>query len=542
MVLSQKFLLKLKTIFLHVLLSVSFLCVNMTLVFANVINADVSAIKIAKLIESKNLIEVIEVNTEKSSRSVAESLNDFTEIISQGDKEKRQVTLSRFEKLVKTSKHQDAYEILEIYKKFLQLNTIGSVGGNYEEKFNYLINIESRSWFVNFHIQRLLAIVHSTSRKSDLALQTASRALALIPNDLSDEAINARIIATELIAFLQNVNLNKKLAVVNTQRLIDLKLAAGQTIDGIELINNLMFSHSAWRDDEIRLALAQTLKRLEDKHGSTTPGLSSHHIARVYNDIGDYKNAKLAAQDTLKTANLDSLLTMGKINLATAQAGLGEIEEAKAILNSLPDTARHRHKLAHALILKTKEAASADKMKTEFLGMMSHELRTPLNGIIGLADVMVQQGPTDQVKERAEIILSSGNELFNVIEGIIDMSRIEGNKLEILPEPTSITEIAHTICEKWEASAKEKSLNFTYYIADKQNGLFDVDPVRLEKCIDTLLSNAIKFTDTGQVHLHLTCEDNCDEARETGTQNFTIIVADTGQGMSEEVQSKFLYT
>ena len=335
---------------------------------------------------------------------------------------------------------------------------------------------------------------------------------------------------------------------------------------------------------------------------------------------------------------------MGKINLATAQAGLGEIEEAKAILNSLPDTAngrytipyartlialnegrtddalklmnerydtrvrslleektnntaeilaslsnsserqaereealqreaflvqsrleqqqkintlliglislllfggvvgallaRHRHKLAHALILKTKEAASADKMKTEFLGMMSHELRTPLNGIIGLADVMVQQGPTDQVKERAEIILSSGNELFNVIEGIIDMSRIEGNKLEILPEPTSITEIAHTICEKWEASAKEKSLNFTYYIADKQNGLFDVDPVRLEKCIDTLLSNAIKFTDTGQVHLHLTCEDNCDEARETGTQNFTIIVADTGQGMSEEVQSK----
>jgi len=123
--------------------------------------------------------------------------------------------------------------------------------------------------------------------------------------------------------------------------------------------------------------------------------------------------------------------------------------------------ARHRDKLAKELSVKSKEAASADKMKTEFLGMMSHELRTPLNGIIGLADVMAQTaqtGPTDQVRERSEIILNSGNELFNVIEGIIDMSRIEGDKLELVTEPASIQDITQGLCEKWDLSASPITL------------------------------------------------------------------------------------
>jgi len=217
---SQQFQFKLKITATLALLSVICFFSNISSSHANTANKDISAIKIAELIEDKVLIESESTIAENKPKSIAESLNDFTKIINQGDQERNKVTLQAFEKLVETSQHKDTFEILEIYKKFLQLNSTGSVGDNYEAKLNYLKNLnKSDSWFVNFHIQRLLAIVHSNSRKSDLAIQTAKTALELIPNNLSDEAVNARIIATELIAYLQNLKLNKELAVANTQRL-----------------------------------------------------------------------------------------------------------------------------------------------------------------------------------------------------------------------------------------------------------------------------------------------------------------------------------
>ena len=188
---------------------------------------------------------------------------------------------------------------------------------------------------VKFHAKRLLSIVHTHSFKNGSALRVAQEALDIIPNDLSSEAVESRIFAIELLAFLQNVTANKDLALYNTQRLINLKLEANQPIDGIELINNLMFSLNEWREYETRLELAKTLKRLEDKFGSTTPGLSSTHIARINNDIGNYKEAKIAAQEALDEANINSIKRIASIQLATAHAGLGNTIEAKNLLSSI---------------------------------------------------------------------------------------------------------------------------------------------------------------------------------------------------------------
>lgn len=600
-----------------------------------------SAIDIAKQIEGQSLVENNNNQNLISPRTISEAINQVVDVLSQSDEERFFEALSHFENLLKEKNSQDGVDILNIYTGFSKLNDFRKTGSNYEAKKNYLIEASKhKNWFVSFHTKRLLSVVHSVSTKSDLALKTAQEALELIPNQLSDEAINARISATELIAYLQNLKLNKELALINTQRLIDLKVEAGQTVDGIELINNLMYSLTAWRDNESRLVLAETLKRLEDKHGSTTPGLTNMHIARVYVDIGEYEKAISAAHESLTESKIDSLQQITKITLATAHAGLGDTDKAKTILASLPTEsqgrfsipyaetvialkegrvddalklmnerydnrvrtflqentsktaemlaalgnsserqaereaalqreqaliqtrleqqqninklllalialigisglaallfARHRHRLAKQLAIKTEEAESADRMKTEFLGMVSHELRTPLNGIIGIADVLVSQGPTAEVRQRGNIILSSGNQLFSMIESIIDMSRIDGDKLELAPEPTSLKNLTGTLTEKWEPKALTKGLIFTSHISDDCPEYLDIDPKCTAQSIETLLSNAIKFTENGRVHMHVTVSLN----ESTHKADVNIIVADTGQGISEDVQAK----
>jgi signal transduction histidine kinase/ActR/RegA family two-component response regulator len=600
-----------------------------------------TAISIAKQIEEQSLVETDPSHELIDPKTSSEAINQIIDVSTSGDPERIKMVLEKFENFLKTNDSLSDEKIFTLYKNYFNSGDITVTNSSYEQRRDFLLNsADDSDWYVSFHAKRLLSLTHSNSRQGDLALKAAQEALALIPNVLSDETINARIIATELIAYLQNLKANKDLALINTQRLIDLKLEADQTIDGIELLNNLMYSLSAWRDNEARLELAQTLKRLEDKYGSTTPGLTNMHISRVYVDIGEYEKAIPAALAAIEEAKIDSLKQIATINLATAYAGLGNVKEARKLLKSLPQEsqgrfsipyaetvialqegriddalklmnerydsrvrgfleersnntmemlatlansserqaereaalkreqaliqtrleqqqdinklllalialiglsglaallfARHRGQLAKQLAIKSKEAESADRMKTEFLGMVSHELRTPLNGIIGIADILADQGPTDQVRERGNIILSSGNVLFSMIESIIDMSRIDSDKLELVPEPVSITDIIGELRDEWQIEASKKNVTFTAHISQNCPERMELDSKYTRKLIDTLLSNAVKFTEKGRVHLHVTAERN--DADENAT--IKVIVADTGQGISETVQEK----
>lgn len=602
----------------------------------------ISAISIAKQIEEMSLVENNSDQALKQPNSSIEARKQILEALTSGDKERFDAAILFYKGFaIKTNSQRDM-NILNVFEKFADLYHFNNIGSNYPKLVRLLESYSNdKDWLVSFHSKRLLSILHTHSYKNSLALQSAQEALDLIPNNISEEAIESRILATELLAYLQNLSANKNLALVNTKRLIDLKLEANQPIDGIELINNLMFSLNEWRDYETRLELAKTLKRLENRFGSSTPGLSSTHIARIYNDIGNYQAAFVAAEEALADANIDAINRIATVQLATANAGLGNVKKAKELLQSVEDKvnpndatlsyakallalkegntdealslmnqrydrkvtqilkttnrdtmemlaglensserqaereaalqreaaliqtkldqqqrinklliaflslvalsgicallfARHRDKLAKLLAIKSREAESADRMKTEFLGMVSHELRTPLNGIIGLADILASSGPTEEVRQRGDIILTSGNILFSLIESIIDMSRLEAGKLELSPEPTSLKSLIESNLGDFEARAAEKGILFTSYISPDCDQEVELDPARVKKCIGTLLCNAVKFTAKGRVHLHVTSEtDNA-----SGQTEFTVIVADTGQGISEEVQTK----
>ena len=196
--------------------------------------------------------------------------------------------------------------------------------------------------------------------------------------------------------------------------------------------------------------------------------------------------------------------------------------------------ARFRNKVSKELAIKTAEAEDADRMKSEFLGMVSHELRTPLNGIVGIADLLSMTAPTDDMRYKAGIILDSSNKLTHVVESIVDMSRIDGEKMELYPEPVDVHSIVAELDKSWRPVIEDKSVTFTSYV---ENSLVDdiiLDKARFHQCLNSLLSNAAKFTDSGRVHLHVTSQpSDVDNQVE-----ITAIIADTGQGMSEEVQGK----
>lgn len=602
----------------------------------------ITATSIANQIEELNLVELSSNQALTKPDNVELARKQILEALSSGNRDRFEKAVAYYHQLAENMDSERDRNVVEVFESFSRIYDFNDLGANYEQLVETLKKHTNNSdWLVSFHAKRLLSFVHTLSFKNGLALRVAQDAIDIIPNDLSSEATESRIFALELLAYLQNITWNKDLALYNTQRLIDLKLEAGQPIDGIELLNNLMYSLTEWRDYETRLDLAKTLKRLDTKFGSTTPGLSSTHIARVNNDIGNYEAAKVAAQEALGETKIDSISRIASVQLATAYAGLGNTKEARSILESLKDSlnpndatviyanalialeegkidkalsllnqkydrkvtqilqstnrdtmemladlensserqaereaalqreaalvqtrldqqqrinklliaflllvamsgvgallfARHRDKLAKLLAIKSREAESADRLKTEFLGMVSHELRTPLNGIIGLADLLATTGPTEEVRQRGDIILTSGNILFSLIESIIDMSRLEAGKLQLSPEPTELKSVIENNLSEFEQRAAEKGLIFTSYVAPECASEIELDEARVKQCIGTLLCNAIKFTEKGRVHLHVTADK--DEA--SGQTEVTVIVADTGQGISQDVQSK----
>ena len=194
---------------------------------------------------------------------------------------------------------------------------------------------------------------------------------------------------------------------------------------------------------------------------------------------------------------------------------------------------KFRMRIVGELEEKTIEAASAQKLKTEFLGMISHELRTPLNGIIGISDFLAHYHEDPDIRNKTRIVLKSGQDLLSVVESLTDMARLDAGQLMLVPHDADLSVSLAAVPEPWAEPAQEKGLAFTHFV-DPAITEHHIDEERLLQCLNILLSNAIRFTKAGRVHLHITA----DKSSENEIIGLTAIVADTGQGMSELVQSR----
>jgi signal transduction histidine kinase len=174
-------------------------------------------------------------------------------------------------------------------------------------------------------------------------------------------------------------------------------------------------------------------------------------------------------------------------------------------------------------------AEQANKAKSSFLANMSHEIRTPMNGILGMAEALEGGALTDEQRKQISIIRKSGDLLTNVLNDILDLSKIEANRIEIERAPFCLSELADRVQMLYASVAAEKGVSFEIVCEGDCHKRRLGDAHRISQVLHNLVSNAIKFTDEGSVLVRVRAPL---EALPDAPVLFE--VADTGIGISEE--------
>lgn len=180
-----------------------------------------------------------------------------------------------------------------------------------------------------------------------------------------------------------------------------------------------------------------------------------------------------------------------------------------------------------------KQEAAANSAKSEFLAKMSHEIRTPMNGIIGMTDTLFNQNLSNDQLEYVGIIKKSANLLLAIINDILDFSKIEAGKMMLEEIPFKLSEELKFALELFRPMAASKNILLSYEIKDNVPDNIVGDPYRLRQVISNLISNAVKFTNEGEIKLSVELEDEY-----SGNLNIMFSVEDTGIGIPKQNLSK----
>ncbi len=260
--------------------------------------------------------------------------------------------------------------------------------------------------------------------------------------------------------------------------------------------------------------------------------LETKNIRRVYKDEHDHD--ELVGYLRRGThVRREAVLEAQSSREVDADISASLLDPRAGIVQLIIRDISHQKQTEQRLTEAKQTAEEANQAKSLFIANMSHEIRTPMNAILGFAEVLQREITAPELKSHISIIRKSGKTLLSIINDILDLSKIEAGRLDLVQSPLDIRDVGREIVDLFSVDCDRKGLEIDFRVdPDVPRGLL-LDGVRLRQIFFNLVGNAVKFTESGSVTLHIAIAGPV-----SNTAALYIEISDTGKGIPREQQDE----